>query len=140
MKRFNYFSSILMMVCFSMAFTACNKNGTTPDGTGAEDLSGIVTEDLVLEANQTYYLSGSLQVKAPATLTIREGARLVARNNGEVIYILIEQGAKIFAEGTADSPIVMTSQTKESGAWGGLHICGRSHTNAGRASRSSRPP
>ena len=131
MKRFNYFSSILMMVSFSMAFTACNKNGTTPDGPGAEDLSGIVTEDLVLEANQTYYLSGSLQVKAPATLTVREGARLVARNNGEVIYILIEQGAKIDAQGTAQNPVVMTAEKESEGAWGGLHICGKAHTNLG---------
>ena len=117
-----------MMVCFSMAFTACNKDNTTPE---EEGLSGTVTEDMVLEANQTYYLSGSLQVKAPATLTIKEGARLVARNNGEVIYILIEQGAKIDAQGTAENPIVMTAEKEAEGAWGGLHICGRAHTNLG---------
>ena len=128
MKRFNYFSSILMMVCFSMAFTACNKDNTTPEDDG---LKGIVTEDMTLEADQTYYLSGSLQVKAPATLTIKEGARLVAKNNGEVIYILIEQGAKIDAQGTAENPIVMTAEKEQEGAWGGLHICGKAHTNLG---------
>ena len=45
-------------------------------------------------------------------------------------YILIEQGARIEANGTATNPIVMTSQLKEAGAWGGIHICGRAHTNA----------
>ncbi len=45
-------------------------------------------------------------------------------------YILIEQGAKINAEGTASDPIVMTSSKEEPGAWGGIHICGRAHTNA----------
>ena len=128
MKRFNYFSSILMTACFALALTACNKDNTTPE---EEGLSGTVTEDMVLEANQTYYLSGSLQVKAPATLTIKEGARLVARNNGEVIYILIEQGAKIDAQGTAENPIVMTAEKEAEGAWGGLHICGKAHTNLG---------
>ena len=128
MKRFNYFSSVLMTACFALALTACNKDNTTPE---EEGLSGTVTEDMVLEANQTYYLSGSLQVKAPATLTIKEGARLVARNNGEVIYILIEQGAKIDAQGTAENPIVMTAEKEAEGAWGGLHICGKAHTNLG---------
>ena len=128
MKRFNYFSSVLMTACFALALTACNKDNTTPEEDG---LSGIVTEDMVLDANQTYYLSGSLQVKAPATLTIKEGARLVARNNGEVIYILVEQGAKIDAQGTAENPIVMTAEKEAEGAWGGLHICGKAHTNLG---------
>ena len=128
MKRFNYFSSVLMTACFALALTACNKDNTTPEEDG---LSGTVTEDMVLDANQTYYLSGSLQVKAPATLTIKEGARLVARNNGEVIYILVEQGAKIDAQGTAENPIVMTAEKEAEGAWGGLHICGKAHTNLG---------
>ena len=71
-----------MTVCFALAFTACNKDNTTPEDDG---LKGTVTEDMTLEANRTYYLTGSLQVQAPATLTIEEGARLVAKNNGEVI-------------------------------------------------------
>lgn len=128
MKKFNYFSAVLMTVSFALAFTACTKDG---DDTKEEGLSGMVTEDLVLEANQTYYLTGSLQVKAPATLTVKEGARLVAKNNGEVIYILIEQGAKIDARGTAENPIVMTAEKESEGAWGGLHICGKAHTNLG---------
>ena len=117
-----------MTVCFALAFTACNKDNTTPEDDG---LKGTVTEDMTLEANRTYYLTGSLQVQAPATLIIEEGARLVAKNNGEVIYILIEQGAKIDAQGTAGNPIVMTAEKAEEGAWGGLHICGKAHTNLG---------
>ena len=45
-------------------------------------------------------------------------------------YILVKQGAKINAIGTADNPIVMTAELEEAGAWGGIHICGRAHTNA----------
>ena len=45
-------------------------------------------------------------------------------------YILVKQGGKINAVGTPDKPIVMTSEKEEPGAWGGIHICGRAHTNA----------
>ena len=47
-----------------------------------------------------------------------------------IIYILIEQGAKIIAEGTESEPITLTAEEKKAGAWGGLHICGYAHTNA----------
>ena len=42
----------------------------------------------------------------------------------------MKQGAKINAVGTPDKPIVMTSEKEEPGAWGGIHICGKAHTNA----------
>ena len=67
---------------------------------------------------------------APATLNIPEGVTIVAKNDDQVDYILVEQGAKINAQGTAEKPIVMTSDLKEPGAWGGVHICGYAHTNA----------
>ena len=39
-------------------------------------------------------------------------------------------GATVYVKGTASAPIVMTSSKEEPGAWGGIHICGRAHTNA----------
>ena len=123
-------SATVVTACFAIGISSCQKTGTD-DTAGENEISGYVTENMVLEAGQTYYLTGSLQVQAPATLTIQPGVQIVAVNNGEINYILIEQGAKINAEGTASNPIVMTSELKEAGAWGGLHICGYSHTNAG---------
>lgn len=65
-----------------------------------------------------------------ATLTIPEGVTIVAEaDDDKVDYILIQQGAKIVAEGTAENPIVMTATKKEAGAWGGIHICGKAHSN-----------
>ena len=72
-----------------------------------------------------------MHVKSGATLTIQPGVTIVAQHDETVDYILIEQGAKIDAQGTAAQPIVMTSEKKEAGAWGGLHICGYAHTNNG---------
>lgn len=76
-------------------------------------------------------MSGGLHVKAGATLRIEPGVEVIAVDDEIPDYILIEQGAKIDAQGTAAHPIVMTSELKESGAWGGIHICGYAHTNAG---------
>lgn len=128
-------------VIASMAFaTACNNNtdntpgddsalkGEIPTGT---TLTGNITANATLTSGSSYKLSGGLHVKAGSTLTIEPGVTVVAVDDDAPDYILIEQGAKIDAQGTASSPIVMTSELKKSGAWGGIHICGRAHTNAG---------
>ena len=115
------------------AFTACDddedEGGQIPPAPSV--LSGTVTSDLLLEAGKSYTLDGALQVKAPATLKIEEGVTITANNDGQVDYILIEKGAKIDAQGTAERPIVMTAEAKKEGAWGGLHICGNAPTNSG---------
>ena len=116
----------LAMVVTNTACTQKNNVEPTPE---SDELKGRLTEDLRLKSGKTYRLTGSLQVVAPATLTIEPGVTIEAADNGEINYILIEQGAKIDAQGTKDAPIVMTSQLKETGAWGGLHICGKAHSN-----------
>ena len=100
------------------------------------DLIGDITENRILEEGQTYTLTGGLHVKAGATLTIEPGVTIVAQDDDQVDYILIEQGAMIDARGTASAPIVMTSTRKEAGAWGGLHICGKAPINAGTDAKS----
>ena len=93
-------------------------------------LQGSITSDLTLKSGNSYTLNGELLVKEGATLNIEPGVKIVAQYDDRVDYILIEQGAKINAEGTTSAPIVMTSSKEEPGAWGGIHICGRAHTNA----------
>lgn len=93
-------------------------------------LQGSIISDLTLKSGNSYTLNGELLVKEGATLNIEPGVKIVAQYDDRVDYILIEQGAKINAQGTASAPIVMTSSKEEPGAWGGIHICGRAHTNA----------
>ena len=118
--------------------TSCSEsdNGSTTPSLSGEIASGTtlvgnVTADASLVKDGTYKLSGGLHVKAGATLRIPEGVTIEAVDDAVVDYILVEQGARIDAQGTASNPIVMTSELKKAGAWGGIHICGRAHTNAG---------
>lgn len=106
-------------------------NGDETSANAVEILKGTLATNKTLEANKVYALSGEYIVKAGATLTIKEGVKIVAKTDDDnVDYILVEQDAKIEAVGTKENPIIMTSDKKESGAWGGLHICGKAHTNA----------
>ena len=115
-------------------FAACSDDETNNNGdNGIADgttLSGAITEDVTLKAGNTYKLSGAYTVEEGATLNIEQGVKIVSVYDDNVDYILIKQGGKINAKGTANAPIVMTSEKEEAGAWGGIHICGRAHTNA----------
>ena len=134
MKTNRIFMSALMAATMVAGLSSCNNNGKDPVPDPDDyTLGGRLTEDLTLKQGETYMLESSLQVVAPATLTIEPGVTIIADESAgsdNIIYILIEQGARIMAEGTASEPIVMTSENKEPGAWGGLHICGKAHTNA----------
>lgn len=134
------FLAMSMVAAGMISFTSCDddeENNVTPDPdptpeTPTEEykLEGEITSDLTLEAGETYTLSGGVHVKSGATLNIPEGTKIVAVYDDVVDYILVEQGAKINANGTAENPIVMTCDREEPGSWGGLHLCGYAHTNA----------
>lgn len=129
----------LALVAGMSVLTACsndNNNGDNNDnGNGNEiengtTLKGTITSDVTLAAGNTYKLSGEYIVEDGATLNIEAGVKIISIYDDIVDYILVKQGGKINAVGTASAPIVMTSEKEEPGAWGGIHICGKAHTNA----------
>ena len=136
MKKNWKFATMVLIAGVSLFATSCSsdEDPVNNPGDGGEDsyvLDSDITENVTLETGKTYTLNGGVHVKSGATLTIQPGVTIVAQHDETVDYILIEQGAKIDAQGTAAQPIVMTSEKKEAGAWGGLHICGYAHTNNG---------
>lgn len=136
MKKNWKFATMALIAGVSLFATSCSSDEDPVNnlGDGGEDtyvLDSDITENVTLETGKTYTLNGGVHVKSGATLTIQPGVTIVAQHDETVDYILIEQGAKIDAQGTAAQPIVMTSEKKEAGAWGGLHICGYAHTNNG---------
>ncbi len=122
-----------LLVVTAVVFTSCKKDEKKTVAPVAEaELMGEKTGDLTLDASVSYKLVGKLVMKS-GTLTIPAGTKIVATDvsddKPEVRYIAIAQGAKIVVEGTATNPVVMTAETKQADAWGGLVICGSAPHN-----------
>ena len=132
MKTIDWKFSTLALIASMFVFTSCSNNDDDPviEEPDNSVLQGSIVSDLTLKSGNTYTLNGEFLVKEGATLNIEPGVKIVAQYDDRVDYILVEQGAKINALGTASAPIIMTSSKEEPGAWGGIHICGRAHTNA----------
>lgn len=110
-----------------------NINGNGGDGNSqAILLSGTYTSDLSLDAANEYKINGPLIMAAGTTLTIPAGMTIKALAAGANVYVAISQGAQIIANGTANSPIVFTSDanTPAAGDWGGLIILGSAPINS----------
>ena len=135
MKTFNLKQlATVLLATLSTCLISCKKeNNDEPDNPINNQnlvLKGSITDNVTLKSGLTYQLDGEYIVESGATLTIEPGVKIVAIYDDIVDYILVKQDAKIVAQGTADQPIVMTSEKEQAGAWGGIHICGKAHTNA----------
>jgi hypothetical protein len=106
--------------------------GEEPTGPETVNLSGVYTENLVLDADTEYIITGPVLMANGTTLTIPAGMTIKAQPVGVNAYIAIQQGARINAVGNANAPIVFTSNASTPGAgdWGGLVICGRAPINS----------
>lgn len=97
------------------------------------NVSGDITTNTTWTSNNIYILDGWVYVKAGATLTIEPGT-IIKGDFVDKGALIIERDAMIMAEGTAQQPIVFTSQKavgeRTYGDWGGLIICGRAAVNA----------
>lgn len=108
----------------------------------------VVTDDDVVgdthwTSDNTYILDGRVFVEEGGTLTIDAGTVIKGRysadpNNASVL--VVAPGAKIFAEGTPELPIIFTAEADDlndptdltaddKGLWGGVIILGRAGLN-----------
>ncbi|MBK0382680.1 hypothetical protein I5M32_06865 [Pedobacter sp. SD-b] len=95
-------------------------------------LSGNITTNTTLDASKVYLLSGFVYVKSGVTLTIPAGTILRGDKSSKGT-IIVQQGAKIAAEGTASKPIIFTSNlakgSRSPGDWGGVILLGKAPNN-----------
>jgi len=103
-------------------------------------------ESVTLTADNEYLLDGFVFVEDGATLTIEAGTvirgKAVPSTDDNASALIISRGAKIIADGTAEHPIIMTSETDDlsdpnditwaqNGLWGGLIVLGYGEVNGG---------
>jgi len=111
----------------------------------------ITDDDLVAgetyewTADNEYFLTGLVYVEEGAVLNIEEGTivRFTAETGDDnTSALIISQGAQIQAVGTAENPIIFTSEADtvnagltpfDFGQWGGLILLGRAPTEKGGA-------
>ncbi|WP_068471727.1 hypothetical protein [Saccharicrinis aurantiacus] len=123
MKKF-----YLGLAVVATLFAACNDDNNTNGGgepTAENELIGEIKNDSILDASVEYILKGTLRISDGGKLTIPAGTTIKAEPSF-YSYIMVEQGGKIFINGTAAEPVTLTSNAAEPKAadWGGLHING----------------
>jgi hypothetical protein len=138
-------SILAILSVVTIAFTSCTSDSpeVTPSTSfdlKVDDLKGEITnkETVTLDGTKTYTLTGGLIVRSGASLIIPAGTIIKSdptadTEKAKTIFIAVERGAKIFVNGTAAKPVVMTSgkATPTEGNWGGLIICGDAKVNTG---------
>ena len=115
-------------------FTSCSDDEAPNGGSNGEggqvvteELSGTVEGVMKLDATKEYQLTGTLTVPAGATLEIPTGT-VIRAQKGFDKYVIVAQGGKIEAKGTATKPIVFTVDDESqaaAGYWGGLILNGK---------------
>ncbi|HBI80528.1 MAG TPA: hypothetical protein DDY04_00905 [Bacteroidales bacterium] len=116
-----------------LLLTSCDDDEDTPPPAGTtKTVSGAIAENTLWESKDTIVLEGFVYVKPGATLTIEPGTLIKGLSDSKACLI-VEQGAKIIADGTAEKPIIFTSDKpagqRNPGDWAGLILCGKAPIN-----------
>ncbi|MGH2622961.1 MAG: hypothetical protein ACRDE7_04775, partial [Sphingobacterium sp.] len=114
----------------------------TPEPGQDVEKSGLLSEDETWTSGNIYILKGKVVVSEGATLTIEPGTIIKGAQGTEAnaSALVVDQGAKLIANGTGDKPIIFTSiddniqvgqkagtNLTESnvGLWGGVIVLGK---------------
>ena len=131
MKKIKF---LALLTVLAISFSSCRKNDDDEQIVVKEpqEISGDITSNMTLTADRVWVLDGFVFVKNNAVLKIEPGT-LIKAKVGQKSALVITQGAKIMAEGTAQKPIVFTSGRpvgeRAPGDWGGIVLIGRASTN-----------
>ncbi|MDR0802714.1 T9SS type A sorting domain-containing protein [Fluviicola sp.] len=96
-------------------------------------ITANITTNTTWTAGNIYLLQGQIYVKNNATLTIEPGTIIMGDKAVLGSGLFITKGSKLMAEGTANSPIVFTSNqaagSRALGDWGGVILLGKAANN-----------
>lgn len=121
MKKLVFSLSVL-----ALTLGSCSSNddeGTVqPIPTG--EISGDITTAKTYPLGN-YTLQGTVKIKNGGSLTIEAGSTITANNSdGTADALLVENGGKLYLNGTAAQPIVFTEASSTPGSWGGIIMFG----------------
>ncbi|MBN1543673.1 T9SS C-terminal target domain-containing protein, partial [candidate division KSB1 bacterium] len=105
-----------------------------------------VTENTTWTSGNEYHLDGLIFVDPGAVLTIQAGTVVKGLESNSITTgdgasaLVVRRGAQLMAEGTADDPIIFTSEfddlndpmdlgPMDRGLWGGVIVLGKATTN-----------
>jgi len=139
----------------SVVLTLSDQESQSVSATAVLDIVGVptvsvtenISENSKWETGKIYILEGRITVVPGVTLTIQPGVIIKGRegSGSNATALLIARGAKLMAEGTANSPIIFTSVADQilpgeisspnleptlNGLWGGLLILGNAPISA----------
>lgn len=137
-----------LVICAEGQVLTADCNCITPAGENSSiTKSGFINTNEIWTSNNTYNLLGKVVVPEGTTLTIEAGT-IIKGNEGVgtlASSLIIAQGGKLIANGTADQPIIFTSTLDnivsgqilspnlveaDNQLWGGLIILGRAPISA----------
>jgi hypothetical protein len=133
MKRKTASLSLLLVASLSIGIVSCKKEGCTDpeannfsekakkdDGSCTYDatpvteevVKGEIASNTTWKADKIYLLDGKVVVKSGVTLTIEPGTIIKGKQGQETLAsaLVVARGGKIMAVGTADKPIIFTSE------------------------------
>jgi hypothetical protein len=124
---------VMLFIASTVLFTSCDNDDDDDIIPGEKVIvSGDITVNTTWEAKDTIYLDGYVYVKTSTVLTIEAGT-LIKGISDTKAALIIERGAQIIAEGTAQKPIVFSSEKPAGerlpGDWAGIIVCGAAPIN-----------
>ena len=137
MKKINTFTALLLMAAAAMFSTSCENDNINPydyvnnSGNGSNQNQGsnnvITTKVAEYPAGSVVWtkdttLSQSVEIPVGASLYIEPGVTVTCKSEVQVPVEIVVLG-NLYCMGTAEKPIVFTSDTRKPADWGGI-ICG----------------
>ena len=131
---------------WTYGWTALSFYGVTVDTVTSQqdivDVTSDITSDVYWTADHTYVLNGRIFVNDGGVLHIEAGTVIKGKPGTGVnaSALIVARGGKIYAEGTADRPIIFTAEADDiknpvdlaydlTSQWGGVIILGKARIN-----------